>query len=388
VDARGRQLLAWARQHPLFVDAAFAGVLALLVLPEALSRQDPVPQAVLIALAMTLPLAWRRRAPLAVFAAVSLVALLNLIVTTQWVAEISVLFTLYAVSVHERRPWVFPAAIAVVELGVLFATLKYADGGAVLAFASLSVFVLAASALGFYVRTRGERIAALSERARQLERERDQQAQLATAAERSRIAREMHDVVAHNLTVMIALADGARLSAAQDPVSVERSLAAVSNTGREALDEMRRLLGLLRENGDVTAPLAPQPGIEALELLLEQVRRAGIDARLTRTGVASPVSPGAQLAVYRLVQEALTNTLKHAGGASSVHVRLDFRDEALCVEVVDDGSPGSEAGGSGHGLTGMRERAAAYGGAVEAGPRHEGGWRVRARLPLIAGRTA
>jgi signal transduction histidine kinase len=188
--------------------------------------------------------------------------------------------------------------------------------------------------------------------------------------------------------VMIALADGARLTEAQDPGEAQRAMGAVSRTGREALEEMRRLLGVLREGEPVDTPLTPQPGIDALDGLLEQVRGAGIATRLTRTGTPAPVSPGAGLAVYRLVQEALTNTLKHARGASSAEVRLHYGADALSLEVVDDGAPAAApARNGGHGLAGMRERAAAYGGAVEAGPHSHGGWRVRARIPLAAGRA-
>jgi signal transduction histidine kinase len=140
---------------------------------------------------------------------------------------------------------------------------------------------------------------------------------------------------------------------------------------------------VLRDDERADTPLAPQPGIEALDGLLEQVRAAGLATRLTRTGTPAPVGPGAQLAVYRLVQEALTNTLKHARGASSAEVRLHYGDTALSLEVVDDGAPAAPTG-EGHGLAGMRERAVAYGGAIEAGPDRRGGWRVRARIPLVA----
>jgi signal transduction histidine kinase len=156
-------------------------------------------------------------------------------------------------------------------------------------------------------------------------------------------------------------------------------MGAVSSTGREALDEMRRLLGVLREETD--APLAPQPGIDGLPALVEQVRGAGLATRLTRTGTPAPLSSGAQLAIYRLVQEALTNALKHARGASLAEVRLDYSGSALSLEVVDDGAPSAPSAG-GHGLAGMHERAAAYGATVEAGPLQRGGWRVHARFPV------
>jgi signal transduction histidine kinase len=378
-------ILRWARSRPLAVDALIAGAFGLWFVREV--AQETADGAVRFALVagLTAPLVLRRRAPLAAFGAIALVAFLQwLLVDGEYTADLALVLALYAVAAHERRGWGVAAALGVLELGALLATLKYADSGRVSAFAALSAFVVASGALGVYVRTRRQHIAALRERARQLERERDQQALLAAAAERARIAREMHDVVAHNLSVMVALADGARLTAAHDRSKAERAMDAVSRTGREALEEMRRLLGVLRGDEQADTPLMPQPDIAALDGLLAQVRGAGLATRLTRTGTPAPVSPGAQLAVYRLVQEALTNTLKHARGASAAEVRLHYGSDALSLEVVDDGAPAAAPGGDGHGLTGMRERAAAYGGAVEAGPSGRGGWRVRARIPLVA----
>jgi signal transduction histidine kinase len=378
-------IVGWARRRPLVVDAMLAAALGLwFVREDVLQTEDGLARFAIVA-GLTAPLALRRRAPLAVFGVISVVAFLQwLLVAGAFSADLALLVAFYAVAAHEPRRWGVVVSAAILELGVLLAALKY-TGNALASFVVLSAFVVAAGALGVYMRTRRQHIAALHERADQLERERDQQAQLAAAAERARIAREMHDVVAHNLSVMVALADGARLTAAQDPGKAERAMGAVSGTGREALEEMRRLLGVLRDERDDDTPLVPQPGIEALDGLLEQVRRAGLATRLTRTGTPAPVSPGAQLAVYRLVQEALTNTLKHAPRASSAEVRLNYGDDALALEVVDDGAPvAAPAGNGGHGLAGMRERAAAYGGAVEAGPRRQGGWRVRARIPLAA----
>jgi signal transduction histidine kinase len=309
----------------------------------------------------------------------SAVAFVQWLTSTPSSADAALLVGLYSVAAYEPRRWGPPLAFAILELGVLLTAARYdSDDSLIAEFLTLSAFVVAAYAMGVYVRTRRQHIAALTERARQLERERDQQARLAVADERARIAREMHDVVAHNLSVMIALADGAQLTAARDMQAAERAMGAVSSSGREALDEMRRLLGVLREHGDT--PLAPQPGLDQLDALVDQVRGAGLATRLTRTGKPAPLSPGIQLAVYRLVQEALTNTLKHARGASEAEVRLHYGDGALSLEVVDDGAPAKAVPG-GHGLAGMRERAAAYGAAVEAGPRSEGGWRVEARFP-------
>jgi signal transduction histidine kinase len=384
-------VLDWARRHTLAVDALFvAAALGLWFLLDAWSGTDDGIARFAVVAGLTAPLALRRRAPLEAFAAIALVAFLQwLFLSGVYLADMALLLAFYSVAAHERRRWSVPAAAVVFEVGALLAVLKYAPDAAGASFLTLSAFVVAAGAIGVYMRTRRQHIATLHERAQQLERERDQQTRLARAAERAHIAREMHDVVAHNLSVMIALADGARLTAAQDPSEAERAMGSVSRTGREALDEMRRLLGVLRDEEDADTPLTPQPGIDALDGLLEQVRGAGLATRLTRTGTPGLVSPGAELAVYRLVQEALTNTLKHARGASSAEVRLHYGADALSLEVVDDGAPAAvPASNGGHGLAGMRERAGAYGGAVEAGPDRDGGWRVRARIPLLAGEAA
>jgi signal transduction histidine kinase len=203
----------------------------------------------------------------------------------------------------------------------------------------------------------------------------------------------MHDIVAHNIAVMIALADGAAYTAVASPEQAASLMGQVSATGRSALTEMRRLLGVLREPA---APgHAPQPTLDRVSDLLESVRAAGLPARLTVTGQPFPLPHSAQLALYRVVQEALTNTLKHAPGAVA-QVRLAYADGEVELEVTDDGGhpPGAPADGAvgapgapgaGHGITGMRERAAVFGGQVSAGPRPGGGWRVHTVLRLRTG---
>jgi signal transduction histidine kinase len=189
----------------------------------------------------------------------------------------------------------------------------------------------------------------------------------------------MHDIVAHNLSVMIALADGAGFAMHDAPDRAEAAMRTASRTGRQALTEMRRLLGVLRdESGE--QQLAPPPGIAEIDGLVEQVRGAGLPVRYDVGGQAEePLPAGLQLAAYRIVQEALTNTLKHAGPGAQAHVTLTFADRALGIEVLDSGPP-SQAAAEGGGLSGMRERAAVYDGVIEAGPRDGGGWRVGTRL--------
>lgn len=213
----------------------------------------------------------------------------------------------------------------------------------------------------------------------ELERRRAEDLLAAQRAERSRIARELHDVVAHSLSVMVVQAGAAEEVLAQNPEAASEPLAAIRQTGKSALSEMRRLLGVLRTDADGLA-LAPQPGLSDLPQLLAQMRAAGLDAHLAIEGEPPAVAPGPDLAAYRVVQEALTNVLKHAGKVRA-DVRVGYHDGAIEIEVTDRGGIGKRsANGSGHGLVGMHERAALYGGHVTAGPAESGGWRVHARL--------
>jgi signal transduction histidine kinase len=219
-------------------------------------------------------------------------------------------------------------------------------------------------------------------RAELAERERDVAAREAVVAERARIARELHDVVAHGVSVMVVQAQaGPRLLA--DPGRAGDAFRSIETTGKQALVELRRLLGVLR-GGDEVVPVAPQPGLASLESLVDQVRRAGMRVALRVEGEPQPLPPGLDLSAYRIVQEALTNTLKHAGRAEAeVVVRYD--PGGLELEIVDNGSgPSSNGNGAGHGLVGMRERVALYGGVLHTGSRNGHGYAVRARLPLAA----
>jgi len=210
------------------------------------------------------------------------------------------------------------------------------------------------------------------------------QAEQATAAERSRIAREMHDIVAHHLSVIVLQAAGARASGRPAEATLEK----VENSARQALSETRRLLGVLRDPDD-EAGLAPQPGIGDLDALAAGVQAAGLPVHLVIEGNLAALPATVDVSVYRIVQEALTNVLKHAGPAQA-DVTIGFGQDAVTIEVTDDGTagPGQRAQVGGHGLAGMRERAAAFGGELAAGPRVGGGYAVRARLPLSDGRPA
>jgi signal transduction histidine kinase len=384
--------LAWIRRHPLLTDAALAAVVLAVSLPPVsdISGRDKGLSLALI-IALVCPLAWRRRAPFPVFMLMTGLALAQFFVSRELNDDVALLIAFYTLAAYQPPRRVFAAAV-ILEAGAVLVASGVTSSLPV--WAILSGLVAAAGFLGYYARTRRAYLAALVDRAERLERERDQQAQLAAAAERARIAREVHDIVAHNIAVMIALADGAAYTAAASPGQAVSLMGQVSATGRSALTEMRRLLGVLREPA---APgHAPQPTLDDVDDLLATVRSAGLPARLTVTGQPFPLPPSAQLVLYRMIQEALTNTIKHAAGATA-QVRLAYRPGEVTLEVTDDGRPaavpaagppkaspaaGDPAGprGPGHGIAGMRERAAVFGGQVSAGPRPGGGWRVRTVL--------
>lgn len=407
--------IRWEDSHRLAVDAAGTALLALVAVPitalvgtvyAAGYQSAGVP---LIALALIAPLAWRRAQPVASVATVYTIALIHLTggYGPLLPADVAVLLALYSVTVHGPR-WAHRVAVvgAIVGSLVLGLTLawSYDPFAGAFAFAFGTAIALAVWAFGLVRRSRREAMDALVDRARRLEIERDQQHQIATAAERSRIAREMHDIVAHSLTVIIAQADGGRYAAGADPAAAARSLGTIAETGRAALGDMRRLLGVLRTDEPAQpggaapavsgistgpggpgggAPYTPQPAEQDLEALVEQVRASGLRVSLVRMGTARRLPPGAGLTAYRICQEALTNILKHAGPDPTVTVVVQWLDASLVLEVGDDGrGAAAESDGLGQGLLGMRERAAMFGGSVTAGPRPGGGFRVRAQLPL------
>lgn len=249
-------------------------------------------------------------------------------------------------------------------------------------FVWVATLAIACFAIGRLVRTRRAYVAALEERARTAEANQRALAAQAVGDERRRIARELHDVVAHHVAVMGVLATGARRAAAREPAAAESALATIEETGRTALREMRRLLDVLRSESEPAGELAPQPGLAAIGALVEQVREAGLPVTLVIEDEPGPLDPGVALSVYRLVQEALTNVLKHAGPAAA-QVRIGQDQTFLFVEVVDTGhGPAPDpAGGPGHGLVNMRERVTVYGGTLWTGPRPGGGFRVYAKIP-------
>lgn len=381
------------RRNPFAVDAAFAGVVWFfaVVVPAETWWEARVP-AFVIGTLMVAPLAWRRRAPVPAAAVVVVAGLLELLLVPDFLgANVAALLMVYALAAYAPR-WAAQAGLVAGFLGAALAALRYfgyyGDSFTLLANAgAIAVSVVAAWALGNLRRARLQQLAALQERAQLLELERDQEMRLAATTERARIARELHDVVAHSLSVVIAQADGGRYAGKADPEAATGALEAIAATGRQALTDMRSLLGVLREGGG--EEYAPQPDVAAIPALVEDVRASGLDVDLIVEGEPQPMPAGPQLAAYRIVQESLTNVLKHAGPASRAWVRLQWRPDALELSVLDDGRGASAAmvssDGNGQGLRGMTERAQLHRGRLEAGPRHGGGFGVHAALPY--GRT-
>ncbi|HEY3514347.1 MULTISPECIES: sensor histidine kinase [Kribbella] len=344
----------------------------------------------LLAFGMLFPLIWRRTHPELVFFAVCSVA------TLQWLTgvelqpgNIGLLVALYAITVYGDVR-LSRVALGIGGLGVLMATSRYWANSdwkqQVTTMGGLAALVFGVWAFGERRRTRGLYVAQLEERAAQLERDRDREAKLAVSNERTRIAREIHDVVAHGLSIMIVQADGGLYAADQSPEAAKKALATIGDTGRASLTEMRKMLGLLKQ--DEQSELGPhqprpQPGVSSLPELIENVREAGLAVEYTVTGQVRELPALLGLTAYRIVQEGLTNTLKHAGPGARTSVALDFGREMLTVVVTDDGRGAGVAPSAdpGHGLVGMRQRVSVSGGTVSAGPKAGGGYEVVARLP-------
>jgi signal transduction histidine kinase len=382
------RLASLQRRQPLVGDVVLVALLLLLGLVLQPGHLETTAAGRAFTVALVLPLLWRRRWPVAVFAVISAIAFAQWLADVLAFGDVALLVALYSVAVSQPRR-VALAAAAVLELGVVLASVRWAGGDGLRGFVALSGLATAAYVLGTSTRTRRALVASLHERAERLERERDQQGQLAAAAERARIARELHDVVAHNVSVMIALADGASYAMDDDPGRAKSALRSASRTGRQALGELRRLVGVLRDS-DGDAQFAPQPGLAQLDELLQDVRSAGVPVGYEVSGRPSaPLPAGLELAVFRIVQEALTNTLKHAGPGAQAQVRMVHGHDVLEVEVLDNGTaPPQPAADDSAGLRGMRERAAVYDGELEAGPAPGGGWRVHLVLPLEAARVS
>ncbi|MER8187780.1 histidine kinase [Kitasatospora sp. NPDC094015] len=393
--ARGRAarvVAGAARRCPRLPPAVGDALLAALLLLNVATTHPPheLPVAAALTAALALPLLWRRRAPLTVFGAVTAAALVQWLLDVQLPADIALLVALHTVAANTGRRGALLAG-AVVEAGALLACLRWAPDGAFLTpFVAVTAMTVAAAVLGVSARTTRAYLAAVQERAARLEHQHDQQARLAVAEERTRIAREMHDIVTHNLSVMVALTDAALYAQHRSPDRATSAMLQISETGRQALTDMRRSLGILRTD-EPDAERHPLPGIAQLATLADQMCAAGLPTRLEVHGAHAHVPATAQLTVHRLVQEALTNTLKHTPAGTRATVRVRCSTGAVSVDVTDSGprpprpAAAPTAAPAGHGIPGMCERAAAYGGTLQAGPLPGGGWRVRTRLLLGSG---
>jgi signal transduction histidine kinase len=394
----GRRLRQWDAEHRWVLDTVVVLVVFSLFCAPDLVVHDrdssdapitftelPWPQMLLLQGALIVPLWWRRRAPLAAFSTVLAVFVAQWAAGIMFRADVAVLVAVYSLVLHgrlRRLPWAVPGLVVAVVL-VLVRLSGVVSVWDVLFFV-VSVGT-AAVALGFAIRVRRAQLAALRERAVQLEVERDQRSRLAAATERTRVAREMHDIVGHSLSVIITLADGGRYAADAAPERGKDALRLIGDTGRASLAELRRMLGVLREQTD-ELNLSPQPGIADLDPLCRQIRAAGPQVEYQSTGALHALDVGMQLVTYRIVQEALTNALKHAGAHTRIHLALRIDGGRLRILVRDTGPPAGDppvpSSGEGHGVVGMRERAGLYAGTVTAGPVPGGGWAVAADLDL------
>ncbi|MHC1559968.1 sensor histidine kinase [Actinomycetospora sp. C-140] len=381
------------RARPIATDTALAVLVALLGVLEARSThnvralQDESTVAVLVT---CVPIVLRRRYPLPAAIVTAVLAAASVLIVNGVGIELPALVMAYSVIVHGPR-WIGPVAAAVLALGAMlpFFSAVVLGGGEVPGGALLAGVVIAAlvalctwlaGALRRAQRRAGEQT---RERARLLEEGRRREVRLELLAERARISREVHDIVGHSLSGIIAQADGGRFAGERDPRQALPVLEGIAASGREALGDIRGLLGTLRDTPDEGAD-GPAPGVDDVAALVEQVRAGGLPVAVTVTGTPRPLPGGAGVTVYRAVQEALTNVIKHAGPGTTTRVALAWGDDELRLEVDDDG-PSRPARvrppEGGFGLVGMRERAALQGGRAAAGPRPDGGFAVRVDLP-------
>ncbi|RRQ76847.1 two-component sensor histidine kinase [Streptomyces griseofuscus] len=405
----GQRLRQADRAHPWVLDTAVAALVFLIFcLPDLLHHGGAgdgdgdgrhrfrfaftqLPPAAVLALqaGLVLPLLWRRRRPMAAFVAIAAVFVLQWSLGAALRADVALFVALYSLALHgqlRRLPW----AGAVMAAGMVLVAVRVSPAVSVWdALFFLLSTATAALAVGLTVRTRRAQLAGLRERAARLETERDQRIRLATATERARVAREMHDIVGHNLSVIITLADAGAYATDAAPERGKEALQLIGDTGRTALGELRRVLGVLREASDgarQTPELSPQPGLADIGTLCDGVRTAGLEIVYRTVGEVDALDRGVQLTVYRIVQEALTNTLKHSGAGTRVNLSVVVEDERLVIRIRDNGPAGDPGpwNEEGHGLVGMHERAALYGGTVSAGPAVDGGWAVEAVLDLTS----
>jgi signal transduction histidine kinase len=362
----------WLRTRPMLIDVGLVAVLLAVALGAAIHHDHGATSATLEGIA-TVPLLWRRRHPVAVLALVTAAAI-AIVAAGYWFAPFQLALALYTVGSHpgvEAARRVALASLLAITIAVAVAAYNgFADS------ASRLVFLVAAWLLGDSLRNRRAYVLEIEEKARRLEREREAHARQVTAEEQARIARELHDVVAHALSVVIVQASAADDVFEAEPARARESIRAIDGAARSALGELRRVLGVLNRDSE----REPQPGLDRIDALIEQVRGTGLSVSLELEGAPRPLPAAVDLSAYRIVQEALTNTLKHAR-AEHATVRIRYGAD-LELRIRDDGCGSVNGNGAGRGLIGMRERVAVLGGTVETGALAEGGFQVAAHLPL------
>ncbi|MEU9929886.1 sensor histidine kinase [Streptomyces anulatus] len=395
-----QRLYDFIRRHPTGVDVFWAVFLLGLSGVSMVSgtydagREQIV--AVPVMLGLSAVVALRRRAPEKMLLLAILVGVVQLVFDVRpGIGDFALLVITYTVATVGER-WASRLALVCSLSAAALSQLRWEaePGGSwpqvVFVTIIMTVPFVLAWVLGDSLRTRRAYFDQLEERAARLEREREAQSKVAVAAERARIARELHDVVAHNVSVMVVQADGAAYVMDAAPDQAKQALETISSTGRQALAEMRRLLGVLR-TGDApeSGEYVPQPDVEQIEDLVAQVRQTGLAVDFKVEGTPRPLPSGVELTAYRVVQEALTNTRKHGGPDAGASVRLVYFDDGLGLLIEDDGRGAAHelyedggADGAGHGMIGMRERVGMVGGTLDAGPRPGGGFRISALLPL------
>jgi signal transduction histidine kinase len=380
---RPDELLRYGRRHWIEIAiAALAVCVTAEILISPVSRRHPL--IAVLSLFFVAPILLRSRFPLpSILTVYAAIATAGALYPNALQDVISPLFAglLAAVVVGampERRLALFGGALTLALITVIY----FRDPSASPSdFLFLLFFFGAAWLAGLALSTRSQQALELRERAERAERDREEQARRAVEEERARIARELHDVVAHSVSVMVVQAGGVRRLLDSDQDRQREALLAIEQTGRGALTEMRRMLGVLRTGEPQTGPLTPQPGLEHLDRLVEQVRAAGLEVDLEVEGRPVPLAAGIDLSAYRIVQEGLTNTLKHAGPGASARVLVRYLPEQIELRVSNSGLA-ADNGDGGHGLVGMRERVALYGGTLAVGPCADGGYVVCARLPV------